>query len=172
MKAGGGRFLPSCLLKSRNRAGNARSFEARPMLSTPESTDFDVNGKIVCEIDSCSLDVVYHSICRSYVYHTRRSEFKMKIELSRRRLSNVVINRISFESVSLTRQIRGATPLESFIRVRKFCIDIRLNFILEPKSRSEFRITSRDGIFDIVNNVALYSMFDYIITTIIRIRLS
>lgn len=134
-------FLPSNV-KSRNRAGNACSFEARPMLSTT-STDFGVNGKIVCEIDSglsrCRLS--FDGIRPSYVYRARRSEFKMKIELSWKRLSNVAINRISFESLSLTRQIRGATPLGSSVRVRKFCINICLNYIRKPKRSSEFRVS-------------------------------
>jgi len=42
----------SCLLKvkSQKRAGNARSFEARPMLNA-SLADFSVNDEIICKIN-------------------------------------------------------------------------------------------------------------------------
>lgn len=96
----------------------------------------------------------------------------MKIEYSSRRFSNVAVNRIPFESFSLTRQIRRAKCLSNFSRV-KISYKYLLEFYMKIKEhKSESRVCPQGEIFEIANNVDLYSVLDYVVTTVIRICLS
>lgn len=98
MKAGGQRrrFLPLDV-KPRDRAGNARLFEARVQCWAPRQPILALTGEIVCGFDSGSL--VYHSTANVKIACTMYGEANSRWKSdSLSKVLYTAINRIPFEA--------------------------------------------------------------------------